>query len=118
MGLPTPSHTSQRDRDSSMNLNAFRLLRARPTRAAIRFRHPDLPTRPFSSTPPSPPEPSPAVVLNAPTPEAIAEQELDVEIVSPQDVHIGITQRAAEVCLLSNPTDFFVLSHSIQKATS
>ena len=49
----------------------------------------------------SEPQMSPTVLLTSPSPESIEEQELDVELVPPQAVNIGITQRAAEVRFMS-----------------
>ena len=51
----------------------------------------------LSTTSTSEPQPSPTILLTSPSPETIEEQELDVELVPPQAVNIGITQRAAEV---------------------
>lgn len=51
----------------------------------------------------------PTVVLQAPSPEYIEKEELDVELLRPEQVNLVITDRAAEVQLFCY--------HSIEKST-
>jgi len=53
-------------------------------------------TRYFVTTSASQLQPSQTVLLSSPSSETIEDQELDVELIPPQAVAIGITQRAAE----------------------
>ena len=57
----------------------------------------------FMTTPASQLQPSPTVLLSSPSSDIIEEQELDVELIPPQAISIGITQRAAEVRLSFHP---------------
>ena len=72
-----------------MNLNAFRLFRLHR-----QFRVP----RAHSSTTASVTHPAslPTVLIASPSPAAIAEQD-EIQTISPEQVNIGLTQRAAEV---------------------
>jgi hypothetical protein len=78
-----------------MNLSALRLVRNHHN--ARQFRHPLRVLRAQSSTTAAQSSSLPVVVLRSPSPAAVAEQELDVKILSPQEINVQITQRAAEV---------------------
>ena len=66
-----------------------------------------LTSRPRGATLAANPPAHPTILIFSPTPEAIKQQELDIELLPPQDINIDITDRAAQVRIPTNITSRF-----------